>query len=96
MKSGATKPAVPRPDVNATREIFEQFANLGLIYDTGEREDGAICYELQDFEKLSPETQLAVVNYLHHEPRAFWVLESFNRDKSKSGRPSYAHEQEAN
>jgi hypothetical protein len=63
-----------KPDENAVRQVFEQFENFGLIYDSGDREDGWIGYEVRDFGELAREQQAAVLDYLDREPAALWVL----------------------
>ena len=64
----------PKPDENAVRQIFEQLEHLGLIYDSGEREDGYVAYDLRDFGELTREAQKAVLDYLDREPASHWVL----------------------
>ena len=71
----------PKPDENAVRQIFEQLEHLGLIYDSGEREDGYVAYDLRDFGELTREAQKAVLDYLDREPASHWVLGRFAIDK---------------
>jgi hypothetical protein len=59
-------------DYNAIGLIMEQFENMGLLYDTGERRNGEVVFELSW--EPSPEKMNELYHYMQSEPAAYEFL----------------------
>jgi hypothetical protein len=59
-------------DYNAIGSIMEQFENMGLLYDTGERRNGEIVFEFPW--EPSPEKMNELYHYMQSEPAAYEFL----------------------
>jgi hypothetical protein len=57
---------------NDIGSIMEQFENMGLLYDTGERRNGEVVFELQW--EPSPEMMDELYRYMQSEPAAYEFL----------------------
>ena len=64
-------------DYNAIGLIMEQFENMGLLYDTGERRNGEVVFEFPW--EPSPEKMNELYHYMQSEPAAYEVLALLGR-----------------